>query len=80
MSDDEKKYIFLPLLPASIFMKLDEYLIKLLPEEYKDAAEHYINAKIEFLKSIEEVIKADIKRLEERKEKLKVKKEKVDIE
>ncbi len=77
---DKEKYIPLPLIPISLLAKFDEYLIESLPEEYKNVIDHYINAKIEFLKSIEELIKLNIKRLEEKREKLTVKKEKVDIE
>ena len=78
--DDKEKYIPLPLIPISLLAKFDEYLIESLPKEYKDVIDHYLNAKIEFLKSIEEIIKLNIKRLEEIREKLTVKKEKVDLE
>lgn len=78
--DKEKKYVPIPLLPIPFFTRLDEFLIEFIPEEYKGAADHYINAKIELLKSIEEIVKADIERLEGRREKLATKKEKVDVE
>ncbi len=74
----EKKYI--PLLPIPLLTRLDEFLIETLPEEYKGVADHYINAKIEFLRSIEEIVKVNIKRLEDRREKLTTKKEKVNVE
>ena len=62
---------------------IDELFLKLLPEEYSGVAEHYINSKIEFLKSLDELIKVQIKRLEEVKNELKegkIRKEKVEIE
>ncbi len=77
---EEKKYIPVPLLPIPFFTRFDEFLIDFLPEEYKGVADHYINAKIEFLKSIEEIVKVNIERLEGRREELATKKEKVDVE
>jgi len=78
--EDGKKYIFLPIIPIPLVSKLDEAILEKLPEEYNKAIDHYINAKIELLKMVEEAIKARIERLEKRRERLKVRKEKVDVE
>ncbi len=69
-------------IPKSI-IHIDELLIKLLPKEYSSVAEHYINSKIELLKTIDELIKIQIKRLEETREELKrgrVSRERVEVE
>ena len=80
MTDDKKKYVFLPIIPIPFITKFDEIMLELLPEEYKGAADHYINAKIEILKSIQEIINKRIEKLENKKKELKIKKEKVDVE
>ena len=80
MDDKEKKYVFLPIIPIPFITKLDEILLELLPDEYRGAVDHYINAKIEMLKSIQEIINKRIEKLENKKKELKIKKEKVDVE
>jgi len=79
---EERRYIKIPiLLPRTLIESLDEILLDALPAEYKGVAKHYINAKIELLRAVEELINTRIKKLEEKLKKFEeVKKEKVKVE
>ncbi len=79
MPDERKEYTYIPMiwiLPSII----DEFILRILPDEYDDVVKHYINAKIELLKAFREVLNARIKELEELKSRREIKKEKVDLE
>jgi len=66
--------------PFMAFKSLEDYLIKYAPERYKEALNHYVNAKIELLKAVDKLIKIRIEELEALKEVKVVKKEKVEVE
>jgi hypothetical protein len=69
--------------PLTLITKLDEIVIESLPDKYKKAAEHYLSAKMEMLKAINEIINIRIDELRELKDTIKsreVRKERVDIE
>lgn len=79
----EKKLSRLPLLtPITLISRLDEIILEALPDQYRSAAEHYINAKVEMLKAVSELIDLRIKELKEIEDSWKsnVKKEKVELE
>ena len=69
--------------PLTLLTKLDEIIIGSLPDRYRGAAEHYLNAKLEMLKAIGELINIRIEEIKELRDNLRekeIKKEKVDIE
>ena len=71
----------LPALLRLLTMDPLEALLSSLPEEYRGVVRHYINAKIEVLKAIDEFIRARISQLEARlKEVEGVKRERVKVE
>lgn len=63
----------------------DQVFIESLPKKYAQTAEHFINARIEFLSALKSLLDARIERLKEVREKIKEKaevgkREKVQVE
>lgn len=69
-----------------LFTLLEESLLETLPESYLEAAEHFINARIELLNALKSLVERRIERLERHRERLRkksaqaTKREKVPVE